>query len=178
MGRQVEMTPEYSYLVPLDSLGATAKKLTLTVGEKARTALAKRFGLIAVDSFTAALTVRRLPHSSLVRVEGSFAADIVQRCGVTQEPVPAHIEEPLAARFGPEEASPAEVEFDPDEEDPPEPFTGDAIELGEWLAQCLAVAMDPYPRAPGAEWEPLTEDGESDDSGTYRPFESLLARRK
>ena len=122
--------------------------------------------------------VRRVPKSPLVRVTGTFSADFVQSCVVTQEPVPDHLEEEVAACFGPEEAAPVEVEFDPDEEDPPEPFTGDAIELGEWLVQCFAVSMDPYPRAQGAEQVSLTDEDESADSTTYRPFESLLAHRK
>jgi uncharacterized metal-binding protein YceD (DUF177 family) len=178
MGVETVPSPEFSYLLPLDLLGAQARKVTLTVGEAERAALAKRFDLVSLDSLSAALVLRRVPKSPLVRVTGTFSADFVQRCVVTQEPVPAHLDEELAACFGPEEAAILEVEFDPNEEDPPEPFTGDAIELGEWLAQCFAVAMDPYPRAPGAELEALTEEGESGESTTYRPFESLLADRR
>jgi len=178
MKAQTEKPPEFSYLLPLDSLGAGEKKLTLTAGEDARAALAQRFDLVSLDNLTATLAVRRIPKSPLVRVLGRFSADIVQTCVLTGYPVPAHIEEAVAARFGPEEAEPPEVEFHPDEEDPPEAFTGNAIELGEWLSQCLAVAMDPYPRAQGAELATLTESRESADSDSYRPFESLLANRK
>jgi hypothetical protein len=34
-----------------------------------------------------------------------------------------------------------------------EPFEGDAIDIGEAVAQQLALALDPYPRAPGASLE-------------------------
>jgi hypothetical protein len=35
--------------------------------------------------------------------------------------------------------------------DEPEPLEGDRIDLGEIVAEELALAIDPYPRAPGAE---------------------------
>ena len=51
------------------------------------------------------------------------------------------------------------------ESDAAEPFDGDAIDIGEAVAQQLALALDPYPRAPEArlEWSgdavnPLNED--------------------
>ncbi len=41
------------------------------------------------------------------------------------------------------------------ESDAAEPFDGDAIDIGEAVAQQLALALDPYPRAPGVslEWK-------------------------
>ncbi|MEX2618117.1 MAG: DUF177 domain-containing protein [Alphaproteobacteria bacterium] len=178
MTPQEEPTQEYSYLLPLDTVGVAEKHLELTVGEAPRAALARRFDLVSIDSLTADLVVRRIHGSPLLQVNGVFAADIVQNCVVTDEPVPAHIEEAVAVKFGPEEKLDKEVEFDPNAEDPPEPFHGNAIELGEWLAQCLGVAIDPYPRAPGVVLECGTD--ESDDAGTatHRPFEALLSRRK
>src|SRR3546814_17044110 len=53
--------------------------------------------------------------------------------------------------FGPPVEMPVEVEFTLADEDPPEPFENGCIDLGEIVVQHLAVALDPYPRAPGAE---------------------------
>ena len=170
--------PEYSYLLPLDTIGVAEKRLTLSAGEAERAALAKRFELVSLDSFSAELVVRRIHGAPLVLAEGMFSADVVQSCVVTDEPVPAHIEEQVAIKFGPEENIDAEVEFDPNAEDPPEPFIGNAIELGEWLTQCLGISIDPYPRAAGVVLEYDASDSDVPETGMHRPFEALLSRRK
>ena len=43
-----------------------------------------------------------------------------------------------------------EVGCQPEAEGPPEPVGPQGIDLGEAVAQQLAIALDPYPRAPGA----------------------------
>ena len=48
-------------------------------------------------------------------------------------------------------AASAEVVIGLDQEDPAEELTDGQIDLGEVVAQQLAVALDPYPRAPGTE---------------------------
>ncbi|MDA0662823.1 MAG: DUF177 domain-containing protein [Proteobacteria bacterium] len=178
MNPQSDMPLEYSYLLPLDTIGIAEKRLALTVAAAPRAALARRFDLVSIDCFTADLVVRRIHGSPLVQVEGAYVADIVQNCVVTDEQVPAHVEESVAVKFGPEEKLDAAVEFDPDEEDPPEPFHGNAIEVGEWLAQCLGIAIDPYPRAPDVVLDCGAAEGEDAETAVYRPFEALLSRRK
>ena len=51
---------------------------------------------------------------------------------------------------------PGAIRYEPftrqfDEEDPPEPIRAGRMELGELVAQHLSLALDPYPRKPGAE---------------------------
>jgi uncharacterized metal-binding protein YceD (DUF177 family) len=71
---------------------------------------------------------------------------VVQSCVVSGEPVPAHVDEPLELRFEPLDEGRDEIELEADALDVM-PVDGDAIDLGEALAQALAVALDPYPRA-------------------------------
>jgi hypothetical protein len=61
------------------------------------------------------------------------------------KPGPGPVSEGMVAR---EEAR--EVVVDPEAEEPPEPLGPGGLDLGEAVAQQLAVALDPYPRAPGA----------------------------
>jgi hypothetical protein len=71
--------------------------------------------------------------------------------------------------------------IDPDEE-LEEPLPEGPLDLGELVAQEFAVALDPYPRAPGAAFTPTWgEDpagvaaGEPPE-GKIRPFADLKAR--
>jgi hypothetical protein len=59
----------------------------------------------------------------------------------------------------------------------PEPLPADAIDLGEAVVQQLAVALDPYPRKPGAEI-PAEYSGAADTDGRGGPFASLARLRR
>ena len=54
-----------------------------------------------------------------------------------------------------------------------EPLEGDAIDIGEAVAQQLAVAMEPYPRAPGVEAPAILSDDEQ--PGADEPVGTALA---
>ena len=79
---------------------------------------------------------------------------------VTLEPVASRIEEDFTLVYSLEtEPAPApalvgvgvaEVVVDPEAEEPPEPLGAGGLDLGEVVAQQLAVALDPYPRVLGA----------------------------
>ena len=43
-----------------------------------------------------------------------------------------------------------EVVIDPEADDPPEPLGDGQVDAGEIVTQQLALALDPYPRAPGS----------------------------
>jgi hypothetical protein len=61
-----------------------------------------------------------------------------------------------------------------DEEDPAEELTDGRIDLGEVVAQQLAVALDPYPRAPGADGRFAQSDQEGAAAkGGNTPFAAL-----
>ena len=46
-------------------------------------------------------------------------------------------------------------------EDPPEPIVNGAIDLGALAAEFLMLGLDPYPRKPGAVFEPVDCAGRS-----------------
>ncbi len=78
-------------------------------------------------------------------------------CVVTLEPVSARLEKDFTLLYDPDAAAAqgeAEgaraVMVEPEAEEAPEPVGPHGIDLGEALAQQLAIALDPYPRAPGA----------------------------
>ncbi len=137
-------------------------------------ALAERMGLIAVDSLSAAVTVRRLAGGALYRVQGRISADVVQACVVTIEPVPGHVEEDFDELYA---AEGYELPEDDKEAELPEIFDGQEIDLCELVAQILLISLDPYPRAPGAELA-LKNAADEDVSDRRRPFEGLAEMLK
>ena len=170
---------EFSFVLPVDTIGKARKKLRVVANEAARGALARRFDLIAIDRFVADVTVGRMDDSALIAVSGSFAADIVHACVISHEPVATSIAASISERLGPQIDGEAEAVFEIDDEDPPVPFCDGSIELGELLAQCLAVSIDPYPRAAGAALDSAAgnEEGRVEPHGQH-PFEALAVLKK
>lgn len=146
--------PELSRLLPLERLdreGSVEIEIVATAEERA--ALAARFGLPGLESLSARLRVRRTAIGEVVAT-GTVAARPVYLCVVTVEPFIGAVEDAIALRFAPpgkeEEEEGGDRSAGPEDEDPPEPLLGDTLELGEAVAQQLALALDPHPRAPAA----------------------------
>ena len=137
--------PEFSRPFPLGSVGPDGRREILEADEAERAALAARFGIPAVESLRAELRLRPEADGA-VRAEGRLAAEVVQSCVVTLEPVAQRVEEAVALRLLPAGLEPRD---DPDEPDEI-PSRNGVVDLGEAVAEQLALALDPYPRAPGA----------------------------
>lgn len=143
--------PEFSRLLPLERLDREGSvELEIVAEADERAALAARFGLPGIESLAARLRVRRTAIGEVV-VTGTLKASPIYVCVVTVEPFVGSVEESFALRFAPPVAEEAtDRSAGPEDEDPPEPLEGDALELGEPVAQQLALALDPHPRAPAA----------------------------
>ena len=172
--------PELSLTVPVESLEDGETVIGIEADADERTALAKRFGLLALDSLTAKVGLTPV-DGGLVRVHGALAAEVTQACVVTLEPVPTRVEASFERLYGadaPEEAGGPIA--DADTEESPEPFTDGAVDVGEAVAEQLALELDPFPRAPGAAFDGFTSGSKSvgdDDTGNAGPF-AALARLK
>ena len=144
------MTPEFSRTWRIDMLGAP-RQVEIEADERERAALAKRFGLVAIDSLEAQATLSR--QGETVTAAGTIRAAVTQSCVATGEPVEARVDEPFELVFRPRpEAgrSDEEVELRLAELDVVF-YDGASIDIGEAVAETLALSLDPYPRAPGAE---------------------------
>lgn len=148
-------TTEFSRKLRLDHLASGRSEQQLEADPAERAALAERFGLVELSNLTGRIVVTRPMDSPLVRVEGALAADVVQTCVVSLAAFPARIEESFVQLFTLDDApaDSGEVYVAAEDDDTPEPVTGDSIDLGEVLAEQLALALDPHPRAPGVTFE-------------------------
>lgn len=167
------MTPEFSR--PVDVRRPGELHLALSANEGERAALARRFGLVAVHRLEARVELSH--EASTIAAHGRLAAEIVQSCAVSAEPLAVTIDEPVELRFVPatRRRSDEEIELDAGDCDELE-YDGSIIELGEALAQTLALAIDPY--ATGPEAEVVRERHELADEGTGGAFAALAALKR
>jgi len=174
MGKEREYQPEFSRVLEIESLARGPVHRTIEASPEERAALARRFGLEGLDRLSASLTVEPLA-AGMARLRGSLTAEVTQTCVVSLEPVHSVIENGFVLDFAAEEAQsgPAAVDLTLDDEDWPEPLVNGRIDLGEAVAQQLAMALDPYPRAPGATLAGTGDDVAPEDEAAGGPFSRL-----
>ncbi|CCG42146.1 YceD family protein [Magnetospirillum molischianum] len=169
--------PEFSRPIRIDQLPSKLSRHRLEADPVERVALADRFGLVALESLTAEIEINPPTRRGLVRLQGRLHAQVVQTCVVTLVPLAAAVEAPFAMIFGPPEDEDDEIDLIWGGEDPPDPIEDGKIDLGEVVAEQLALALDPFPRAPGAAFEAPPD---TDEAPTLKasPFSALAALRQ
>ena len=173
---RTQTEPEFSRKVAVEAVGQGDLVLEVIACDEERAALARRFDLLALDGLTANARLRMQPTDQL-RLSVTFVADVLQSCVVTLESVATHLSERFEVVYAPESESDRDVEavVDVNEEDPPEPLPGGQIDVGEMIAQHLAMAIDPYPRSAGAELggEHAGDAAPSEQGADENPFAAL-----
>lgn len=142
---------EFSRPVRLDTLGSAPRELSLAARAEECAALAKRFGLAAIDGLSAEVRCSR--NGDIVEMSGRLRAAVTQICVATGEPVPAQVDEPFALRFVPEallDGGAEEIELSEGDCDLVG-YDGGAIDAGEAVAETLALVLNPFPRSPDAD---------------------------
>jgi uncharacterized metal-binding protein YceD (DUF177 family) len=165
--------PEFSRMV--DATRFDGKPVAIAADEAERAALAKRFGLVSIARLEAEVGLS--PDGEAVLANGMLKASIVQSCAISGEDLPVEIEEPLALRFVPEkdEVTTGEIELTEEELDEIH-FSGRSFDLGEAVAQGLALAIDPYATGPQA--EDVRREGPLGDQDASGPFAALARLKK
>lgn len=156
--------------------------MEIVADEGERAALAERFGLSAISLFSAEITLEA--KGNVILATGTLTASIEQPCAVSGEDFTVAIHEPVDLRFVREstlkatEIGDGEIEIDLAADDSDEiEYSGDAIDLGEALAQTLGLAIDPYAEGPGAE-EARQKAGITGDHAPSGPLAEALKALK
>ena len=147
--KTTQSEPELSRPLRAEKIAANGVEETILATPQERIAVAQRFDLIEIARLEAKLSVTPKQAGMNFEVTGHLKADVVQRCVVTLEPLPAHIEQPIKVHFAAPvliDANSAERSVD---EDDMEPVIDGVMDLGELVAQHLGLSLDPYPRKPG-----------------------------
>ena len=159
---------------PIDLRQVVDGTVEIVATSEERAALAKRFGIVAIHKLEA--RVMLAAGDDAVEARGRLIADIVQSCAISGDDLPAKIDEAVRLRFVPEKTIEAEeIDLEADQLDEIE-YTGTSFDLGEAIAQTLALAIDPYAVGPNAE-QARREAGISDEASSG-PFAALAALKK
>jgi hypothetical protein len=149
--------------------GPVARRIVADEGQRRR--IARELGLDRLDRLEADMTVSAWMDGA--EISARWRADIEQTCGVTLEPLPAELAGQFVVHAVPAgspnaPAPPEEEQFvDLEAEDPPDVLDGEEIDLWTYLVEHLALQIDPFPRKPGAVFEP------PDEPQPPSPFEAL-----
>jgi uncharacterized metal-binding protein YceD (DUF177 family) len=144
------MSDRFAHHLRLDQI-RDGERVDLIADEGERSEVARRLALPSIDRLEAHVTLAKA--GEIVRASGRLSASLDQSCVVTNEPVPAHIDEPFELVFMPEPAASGhDEEIELGEADCDVVFyDGGAIDLGTAIADTLALSLDPYPRSAGAD---------------------------
>jgi uncharacterized metal-binding protein YceD (DUF177 family) len=143
--------------IRLGEVGRAGRHFDFAPDEAVRAGIAKTLGILRLPSFQAVLDVE--PWLDGAEIRGEWAGAVVQTCGVSLE----DFETALSGRFTVRVVPPGspnahedsvEVELDLEADDPPDVLDGEVIDLGGYVLEHLALEIDPFPRKPGAVFEP------------------------
>ncbi len=169
--------PEFSRIFAIEvdmGAGEEARSFAIEATPDECAALARRFGLLGLDSLSATGRIEVFRRGRRARLTATLKARAVQACVVSLGPVPATVEDTFTVTYDREiRPDPLELEFDINAEDPPDPLPDNGIDVGEAVAEHFGLALDPYPRVPGVTIEQPEKPVEPRPS----PF-SVLSRLK
>lgn len=163
-----EPRPEMSRLVPLGAIPDSGREEHVVATPAECAALATRLMIPAIEALDAWLRLVPEPGGA-IRATGRLSARVVQTCVVTLDPVVQQVDAPLDLRFRPLGQALSDDPEGPDEME----MEGSALELGEAVAEQLSLALDPYPRTPGAS---LPELEDAPEEQRPNPFAALGRR--
>lgn len=159
-------TLEFSRPLKVDRVPAEGSAETLLADAAECAALARRLGIPALHSLSA--EVRASPwRGGGLKIEGRLKADLEQVSVVSLTRFRSTLEFPIERFFLPEAAASGVEDEDVDA------IADGHVDLGEVVAETLALELDPYPRQEGEAFAPPEEAGNGDS-----PFAALSRLRR
>jgi uncharacterized metal-binding protein YceD (DUF177 family) len=147
-----EMSAVFSRKMRLSGIGQEVeRRIEANAAECA--ALAALFNLPAIAALSGDFVLRH-EQRGVIAARLLLRAKVTQICVISLDPFDAVVTEEADLRFVPAASIPeaAELVLDPEALEGPDeiPYAGETIDLGAVLAEQLALALDPYPKKPGA----------------------------
>ena len=167
------MNPErilpFSEVVRINEIGAGLTR-HLVPDDAARARIVKALDLATLASLEADVSI--LPSRGGWTLSGQVTAVAEQVCGITLEPLPVRIDERFSIDLV--EASvrePDEVEVEVSlDDDAPDVIEDGRIDLGQYAVEQFSLALDPFPRKPGAEFVQPEEPAEISPFAVLKAF--------
>lgn len=174
---------EFTRPIAVADVGDHGLNLEIQADSAERSRLAERLGVIELKNLTAKVSVCRTKTGQYA-VNIDFSAEVLQSCVISLETVTSRIHDRFSECFADDgEVAETEVDIDPVGDDPPGAVIDGRIDVGELVVQYLALAIDPYPRKPGAivgtgDVQGVTVNApERDEGQKENPFAALGALR-
>lgn len=165
--------PEFSLKLTTKDVPSNGTSVDFSADAETCAALARRFGILELSDLQGTAKVRPFRKHGLT-LGCRYRATVVQACVVTLEPVVQQVDDRFTRRWLPEHMIEPEASVDVREvlieaegDDAPDPMDGNTIDIGEAVAEALALAIDPYPRKPGVAYNVSAEV--PDDAAEERP---------
>jgi len=167
---------DFASRLPLDQI-RDGDRVDLVADSGECESVAERLGLLSLERLEAHAVLSR--DDQQIRASGRLKASLEQACVATGEPVPEHVDEAFDLLFipPPSKGKPdEEIELGSDELDTIF-HDGTGIELGNAIADTLALSLDPYPRSAGAD-AALKEAGvmSEEEAGPFAALAALKSR--
>jgi uncharacterized metal-binding protein YceD (DUF177 family) len=175
----------FSAAFDLSALPERGAEIVLEPTPSERDAISAWLGTEAVESLKASIALSREGDDEY-GYSAHFDADVVQACVVTLEPVRSHLSGEFrrhfrilprvpASRRGKQVESSTGIDISALDEEECELIESPVIDLAAPLLEEVSLALNPYPRAPGAAFEPAKEEVSPSES-PFAVLEKLKAR--
>jgi uncharacterized metal-binding protein YceD (DUF177 family) len=160
--------------IAVEDVAEDGRHVDLVADAETRAAVARIAGLRDLPRLEATFDVTRHGQGGL-RVAGQVSATVGQSCVVTLEPLVNEVAEDVDLVFVPKSATPTDDEAGAQDRsvDETDPLIGGSVDLGALATEFLILGLDPYPRKPGATFQPPA-DLKPEES----PFAALAALKK
>lgn len=149
--------PPWHVPVAVVDVPESGQHFDLVADDGVRAAVARLAGLRDLPRLQASFDVSRRGNGGL-HVAGLVSATVGQNCVVTLESLSNEIEEAVDLLFLPPREPAPKEDGEPEPRDvkwdDPEPLVNGVVDLGALATEFLVLGIDPYPRKPGAIFEP------------------------
>jgi Large ribosomal RNA subunit accumulation protein YceD len=146
--------------VAVEDIAEAGQHFALAADADVRAGIAQMAGLRDLPRLEANFEVTRHAAGGL-HVAGRVSATVSQNCVVTLEPLANEVEEEVDLLFVPQSAAVRQAGKTETGDRPrdmkwgdPEPLIGGVVDLGALATEFLILGLDPYPRKPGAVFQP------------------------
>jgi uncharacterized metal-binding protein YceD (DUF177 family) len=172
---QKSVAPPWHVPVAVEDVAEDGRHFELAADEAMRAAVARVADLRELPRLQASFDVTR--RGTGLHVAGLVSATVGQNCVVTLEPLANEVEEAVDLLFLPRRAPAPEEDGKTEPRDvkwnDPEPLVDGVVDLGALATEFLILGLDPYPRKPGAVFEPPPDQKAADS-----PFAALAKLAK
>jgi hypothetical protein len=176
-----EAPPPIQHFYDLSGLSEAGDEVHVKATPEELPALARWFDTDGVTRFEAVVTLTRKGKTRYL-YDAAVTADLVQSCVVSLAPVKSHHElrfsrdlhvQPRRPRHGPDEDDKGGIlTLAAAEDEVPEALDSSRFDLAAPLLEEMSLAIDPYPRAEGVEFETL--GGENpEEAGPFAALKRL-----